>query len=557
MQQPLSPEAYTSVTRRALDIEDYFDILRRHKAWICAPVFAALVLSVVVAFLWPDTYVSQATIRVVPQQVPESYVPSNVNVQLSNRINAMYQSISSRASLTSLITLHNLYQKERQRQPMEDVIEKMKKDIDLGPVRSAQGARGEISAFTLSFKYQNRLVAQKVCAELVSKFMTENTRERTNASIQTTQFLNSEHEKAKAELDTIEEKLASFRQTFQGRLPDEIGQNQAQLSALESRISNLNAALSRLTQQKIIHEADLRTAKSQRASLIAAPSADPVARQKNDTLVQFDKEILALEGTLANLRERYKEAHPDIATVTSRLNNARKQREKLLQEEEQRGAQEAAAVSKIRRFDATFEKEARALDATIERLQAEIKATDVDMESHRKDIQRMTNQVQVVQSRIEAAPLSLQQYAEIVRDREVAKAKYDEMNKKRLDSKTAEELVRRQQGETLDLLDPASLPMTPELPNRPLIIGAGSLLGLMVGLILAGAREAKDTSLKNLKDVRAYAQMTILGSIPLLENDLVVRRRRRLGWLAWSTACLVGIMIMTGAVFYYYATMRG
>jgi hypothetical protein len=48
--------------------------------------------------------------------------------------------------------------------------------------------------------------------------------------------------------------------------------------------------------------------------------------------------------------------------------------------------------------------------------------------------------------------------------------------------------------------------------------------------------------------------LPILGSIPLLENDLVVRRRKRLGWLAWSTACLVGIIIMTGSVFYYYAT---
>jgi len=69
-------------------------------------------------------------------------------------------------------------------------------------------------------------------------------------------------------------------------------------------------------------------------------------------------------------------------------------------------------------------------------------------------------------------------------------------------------------------------------------------------LCFAGAREAKDASLKNLKDVRAYTQLTILGSVPLLENDLVVRRRKRLAWLAWSTACLVGIIIMTGSVFF-------
>jgi hypothetical protein len=44
----------------------------------------------------------------------------------------------------------------------------------------------------------------------------------------------------------------------------------------------------------------------------------------------------------------------------------------------------------------------------------------------------------------------------------------------------------------------------------------------------------------------------VLGSIPMLENDLVVRRRRRLGWLAWSTACLLGVCTMAVSVAYYY-----
>jgi hypothetical protein len=64
----------------------------------------------------------------------------------------------------------------------------------------------------------------------------------------------------------------------------------------------------------------------------------------------------------------------------------------------------------------------------------------------------------------------------------------------------------------------------------------------------------KDTSLKNLKDVRAYTQMSILGSVPLLENDFVVRRRRRLAWLGWTTACLGAAVVMSGSVVYYYVS---
>jgi len=56
----------SSTARRALDFNDYLGLLRRRKAWIIGPVFAALVISVAAAFLWPDTYVSVATIRVAP-----------------------------------------------------------------------------------------------------------------------------------------------------------------------------------------------------------------------------------------------------------------------------------------------------------------------------------------------------------------------------------------------------------------------------------------------------------------------------------------------------------
>ncbi len=85
-------------------------------------------------------------------------------------------------------------------------------------------------------------------------------------------------------------------------------------------------------------------------------------------------------------------------------------------------------------------------------------------------------------------------------------------------------------------------------PNWPVLLGVG------LGFSLAAGRELKDTSLKNLKDVRAYTRLTVLGSIPLLENDFVVRRRRRIGWLAWTAAFLVGVLLMAGSVAYYYTS---
>jgi uncharacterized protein involved in exopolysaccharide biosynthesis len=96
-------QGYVSVSRRPPDIEDYIEILRRYRSWIIGPAFSGLVIAVVVAFLWPDTFVSTAVMRISPQQVPQSLVPSNISTQLAQRLTAMQQEVQSRTSLSELI----------------------------------------------------------------------------------------------------------------------------------------------------------------------------------------------------------------------------------------------------------------------------------------------------------------------------------------------------------------------------------------------------------------------------------------------------------------------
>ena len=176
------------------------------------------------------------------------------------------------------------------------------------------------------------------------------------------------------------------------------------------------------------------------------------------------------------------------------------------------------------------------------------------MQQLQKSFNQVTESMRGYQGRIESLPVGEKEYSQLGADVDLARRAWAEMNVKYSSSQIATNLENRRQGETLELLDPASLPQTPAKPQRLIIISVGLGLGVAFGLLVGGIREIKDASLKNLKDVRAYTQLPILGSIPLLENDLVVRRRRRLSWMAWSTACLVGVLIMSGSIVYYYAT---
>lgn len=548
----MQPTDSLSISRRAMDVEDYIDILRRHRSWILGPTFLGLVVAVVVAFLWPDTYISTAVIRVVPPSVPEKYVPTNVNQELSGRINSMAQLILSRSTLTNIIQSFGLYPREQKRLPMDDIVEGMKKDgIRISPVYSATGTgnqRNHVSAFQISFSYENRVLAHKVTQELVTKFIDANIRERTNASVQTTEFLQDQLDSAKRDLDAVEKKLTEFRINNFGRLPDQMQTNLQQLDGMQRRLDSLNSSVSRINQEKMLMDGELKTLKNQLAAL-TNPTTSGGASDKSEAMVQVDREIENMEMTLASARERYKEAHPDVQRIQSQLAVLKRKKEQVAAEDRVR-----LASAKPADLSPAAQREIRNTQANISRIETLMRAKDQDLDQHQQEIASLERNMRAFNSKLESSPVGDQEYTSLMRDRALAMQRYEDFMAKRSQSATATDLENRRQGEMLEILDQPSLPQTPAEPNRYVIVLGGIGVGLVLGVFLAGIREMKDTSLKNLKDVRAYTQLAVLGSIPLLENDLVIRRRRRLTWLAWSTAFLLGILVMSGSIYYYYAS---
>lgn len=544
-----------SIARRPLDVEDYIDILRRHKSWIFGPTFAALVIATVVAFLWPDTYLSTGVVRVVPPKVPESYVPSNLNSDLQGRFNSMLQGVLNKQHLQAIITEFDLYKKDLKRLPMEDVYENMRtRDIKITPVQTIGQVTGKaaLPAFQIGFAYQNRHVAQKVAQKIISDLMSENLKETNQVTQETTEFMKSRRDDAKKKLDSFESRLSDFRQRNLGHLPEQQQTNFSQLTAIQTQVLNLNTSMSRVNQDKVVLESQMRSLKEELSQLkdpgTQQEQAGPV--QKSEKLVEKEREVSYYENMLSSARERYKESFPDVQALVKKLAIAKKQRDDIAKED----AAKKPEVIAQRPVNADLIRQQRDHEAAIKRVQGLLDAKDLEMQDYQKQSSQLNASVQNVQQRLAGMPVGLKEYEELMRDRDLAKKEYEELDKKVSNSLMSTAVISNNQGESLEQIELANVPETPTEPKRPVIILAGMGIGLILGLFLTGAREVKDSSLKNLKDVRAYTQLPILGSIPLLENDLIVRRRRRLAWLAWATACLIGVVVMSSSVVYYYAT---
>jgi succinoglycan biosynthesis transport protein ExoP len=528
-----------SVPRRSYDIEDYIDILRRNLRWILAPAFAGLVIATVIAYSKEDKYISSASIRVVPQQISQKVVESLTTQDMADRINGMAQSILSRQTLTSIINNFGLYKDELKKEPMEDVIDKMRTSIPIRPTEGVAASGRVMPAMQISFIYPDKYVAQKVCADLVSRFIDASS-QATNESTQAVHvFIQDELAQAKQQLDELDAKLADFRTKNAGRLPEEMQMNMQQMTALEGRVGQINDQLNRNAEQRMLLESQLNMAKD-RLSAVKSPQITA----HNDKINDMNRQIENLEMSILSMKDRYTDEHPDLQAARDRLAFLQKQRDAAMKEK---------VTADSSAYDpATATPERMNAQDQITSINTQMKALALEAAQYRRDLASTNAAIRQFQVRLQGIPAGEKEYADLLRDRDLVRAKYLDLAANRARSTVAMHLEQRRQGETLELIDAASLPTEPFQPKRGATLPIGAVIGLVIGVVIVAIREMKDTSLKNLKDARMYTQLNILGSVPLLENDVVVQRRKQMAWVGWTTATLAGLAIMTASVARYY-----
>lgn len=528
-----------SVPRRPLDFEDYLDILRRNIGWVLGPIFLGLVVSTVVAYSMEDTYVSAALLRIVPQQISQKLVENVTGQELADHIAAMAQMIKSRNTLTNLIASHHLYQSELKGEPVDDVLGEMSDAIQIRPVSGILDVSGRsLPAIQVSFSYRNKYKAQAVTSDIVTRFINENIQESNSLTDTTTDFVQDQVDRAKRALDQVEQQLAEYRQKNVGRLPDDMQLNISQMNALESKLSSLNQSRNRNYEEHMMLESNLGIAQD-RLKAIQSP-----AEQAHDRhLAELNEQIQDLQNSIASMKNRYTEDYPNLQAAQQQLALLKKRRDDY--------AKQKLSDANFAADPAASQNRLAAL-AAVQSIQTQLKANALEKKNIDSDIQKTRAALDIYENRLAQIPAGEKEYSDLIHQRDLLQKHYADLQGNLEMAMASGELQKRKQGQSLEVIDSASLPDKPTAPNREKIIPIGAAAGLLVGLILVAIREIKDTSLKNLKDARLYTQLPILGSVPLLENDLVVQRRKQIMWIGWATATLAGLAVIAGSVAHYY-----
>ena len=174
---------------------------------------------------------------------------------------------------------------------------------------------------------------------------------------------------------------------------------------------------------------------------------------------------------------------------------------------------------------------------------AELKAQieNLDRQMARKEEAQKKYQTASVeyQRKVDAVPTREAEMIALTRDYDTLNKLYTGLVTKGEEAKVAANLERRQIGEQFKVIDPARMPEQPFSPNRAQLNGIGAVLGPILGLVLIGFLEYRDTTFRTDAEIISVLSLPVLASIPPIvtaADKRQVKRRRRLVAVCSSVA---------------------
>jgi succinoglycan biosynthesis transport protein ExoP len=517
-----------------LDIQRYLGIAKRRHLHFLVPFFFGWAVVWVASWVLPPRYQSATLILVEQPSMPKDYVTPNINDDLQQRMQSITQQILSRTNLLSIIDKFHLYSRKHGAPTPDDKVAGMRKDIDIALVRDTHN---QITAFNVSYTSGDPHLAQQVTGELTNLFINENLEVRQQQSEGTTQFLESQLEAAQRDLAAQEERIRDFKAKHVGEMPGQLTSNLQILQGIQAQLQTEEDTLNSARQQRVY----LQTMADQyRATQGSAKTSDGAPTG----LPAVDDQLQKLRAQLADLSSHYTDRHPDVKKLKEEIAKNEARRSQLL-----------AALKNKASDSGSDESSGNTADPTqvtmLAPIESQLRSNQLEIANREHSIASLKAKIEDYQGRLNQEPIREQQLADLTRGYDQTKATYDDLLKKKNESKMATSMELLQQGERFRVVDPPSLPQKPAFPDRIKFCAAGLGIGLALGLAVIGAFEMFDDRLHTAKDIKKVLPTEIIGEIPTIEtfSDLSTAKRRM--WLGWAMAVLVFGTILIGSAFSY------
>jgi polysaccharide chain length determinant protein (PEP-CTERM system associated) len=445
-------------TGNARDVIEYLELPLWRTWWVVVPFLTCLAIAVVALFVVSPKYRSTTLILVESQKVPDSFVKQMATEKAGQQLQTLKQEVLSRTRLEKVAEELDPYGSWG-KQPPGEIVAGMRAATDIK-------VRGD-DAFTIEYVHSNPQMAQKVTARLAQLFIQETAKARERQVTEAYDFIDSQLLDARKQLERREGALRQYKETHMGTLPEQTNANLATLQRLQVEQQGLTEQLRASTEHLTLLQS-------------GAAKTGP----EDSAATELDQLRVQLEA----LRARYTEQHPDVIALRARIASL---------EASLKGRTEPPPLS---------------LEGQVLEAQAEI----ARLRQRRDDVSR---NIATMQARVEQAPRTEQELAELTRDYEKLNENYLSLLNKRMEAQMAARLEERWKGQQFRVLDPADLPDRPFYPNPFVFLAGGALIGLCLGLGLALAVDYLDHSIRSEKELEELLPFPLLASVPHVDPE--------------------------------------
>ncbi|MGD9947429.1 MAG: GumC family protein [Desulfobulbus sp.] len=484
-------------------IKKYVDLV--FHSWRLISIFLLLGLSIGLGYYFyiPKIYQSTALLSYESQQInPAKMDPEQGRQRLRESLATLQELVTSRTSLEKVIQQFSLYEEARKQLPIEDVIESMRKNIDIKPVK-----QGDI--FSVSFQGAEPEKVVRVANALASLFIEENLKYREERATETSKYTESELAQSKKVLDAKEQQMRDYKLKYFNEMPSQRQSNLAQLRALVEQNQGIQTSIQDLERTKVLAFEQARIQQQ-----LAALSTQQTAPNALPSHPETDGErLLRLQNYLAQLQGKYTAMHPEVRRVKQQI-------EQL----EAKGVK--AGAPGISGGGNNSSRASIAANLERERLQTQIKQIDLNIQQLHQSQAAIPAQITQYEKWVEAAPVREAEWNILTRDYNELRRHYDQLVANNLQAQSAENLERNQKGSKFKIVDSARLSEKPFKPNfiKILLVAVVAGLGLSVGSVLA--MDFIDTSFKDVGELEDSIGVPVICAIPFIEKPAEIHRER-------------------------------
>jgi polysaccharide biosynthesis transport protein len=554
--------------------------------WLVVSGIAAAIVQTL-----PAVYEAQASILVLPQNIPSNVVQSMVTTNVEDRLATITQQILSNQKLRKVIDDFGLYKKENKDLIPEEMTSVMRSRIKVEMVKG--WTNNSTGAFKISFDGEDPATVSQVANRLAELFIEDNLTTRQTQVEGTSEFLETQLEDAKKRLEDSEAAMAQYRLKHNGELPEQLMAINNYLQKLESERASDKAQKTRMEEDKKSLEdniplaegtlnslleqdaeaqaqADAAQAAAQAGKPAPAPKAAPGAPPPRPL-----KDSEKLEAQLALDQPKYGPNHPEMKRLRQEIEQAKALEAKVAELGQtgiakpavadssappptQSSEATAAAAPDANQSDANANKsdstkedaivaaqaapEAVAVPKPVRRERPEIttareriRTLKLQVEKYDKQIaqleeedERLVRAIADSNARLNDVPVREQEIAQLIRDRAAFESQYNALRSKVEQVKISTDMELRQKSERFALNDPAHVPGKPISPNRLSFDLGGSLVGLILGLVNALVQEFRKNRLLGAWELPE--EVTVLAQVPRIQPQPAVATGIWSGW---------------------------